>query len=79
MDKKISSKTAQKLMVTFEVKKGDNIYSFAMPYNCPLQEAYDSTREVMLDLIQMADNAAEQAKKQKEEAESVEKKPEDSK
>lgn len=57
-------KTSQKLAVSFEVKKGDNVYTFTMPYQCPLGEAYDAAYEVLSDIVDMSQRAYEKAKQE---------------
>jgi len=59
-------KTAQKLNVSFEVKKGDNVYTFIMPYQCPLGEAYDAAYLVLADIVDMSQRAFDRAKQEEE-------------
>ena len=74
MDTQKASKTDQKLVISFEVKKGENIYTFSMPYQCPLGEAYDAAYEVLADLVQMSQRAFEKAKQVEAKAEAEESK-----
>ena len=64
-------KADQKLNISFEVKKGNNIYTFLMPYQCPLGEAYDAIYEVLSDVVDMSKRAYEQAKREEKKEEST--------
>lgn len=71
MENAKAPKTAQKLSVSFEVKTGDNTYTFTMPYQCPLGEAYDAAYKVLADIVDMSQRAFEKAKQEEEKKEEV--------
>ena len=53
-----------KSAVIIEVKKNDNLYQFVMPVGSPLGEAYDAGFEVLKDIIEMSQQALNNAKQQ---------------
>lgn len=53
----------QQLLVTIEIQKNDRTYIFSMPYGAPIGEAYDSCHDVLKEIVQMGQNAANAAQK----------------
>ncbi len=47
-----------KTNVSFEVKKGDNVYTFHLPTGAPFGELYDSAYEILSKIVEMAQEAA---------------------
>lgn len=52
----------QKLLVCFEVKKNDRVYSLHVPSGAPLGEVYDSLHELLMKVTELAKQSAEQTK-----------------
>lgn len=52
----------QKLMVHWEMKKGDRVYVLQIPANSPFGEIYDCGFEIMTAALESQKKAAEQAK-----------------
>ena len=44
------------------IKEGDHEFIFMMPYGSPIGSAYNAAHKVLVDLTEMARNAAEKAK-----------------
>lgn len=51
-----------KTNVSFEVKKGDNVYTFHLPTGAPFGELYDSAYEILSKVVELAQEAALKAK-----------------
>lgn len=52
----------QKLMVQWEMKKGERVYTFQIPANSPFGEIYDCGFQIMTSALESQKKAAEQAK-----------------
>jgi hypothetical protein len=52
--------------IVMVVKKGDNEYTFCMPFNAPAGEAYDAAFEVLDKIVDMAKTSKEKMKRQEE-------------
>ncbi len=61
----------QKLIVNFEVKKNDRVYSLSAPSGAPLGELYDALHEMLGAVLDMSKQANDRAK-QSQSAEAVE-------
>jgi hypothetical protein len=74
MEKEIVTKTDQKIVVSLQVKNGTNVYTFTMPYQSPLQEAYDALQAMISDLMDMSERAKkiQEENKKKEEESAIE-------
>jgi hypothetical protein len=57
----------QKLMVHWQIKKGERVYVFEIPAGSPYGEIYDCGFEIMNSALEAQKQAAEQAEKQKDE------------
>lgn len=52
----------QKFNIQMNIKEGDHEFIFLMPYGSPIGSAYNAAHKVLVDLAEMARNAAEKAK-----------------
>lgn len=51
-------------MCHFEIKKGDNVYTFTFPYsNIPVGELYDVAFDVLKKIQELANEAVDKAKR----------------
>jgi hypothetical protein len=51
-----------KAIVSIEVKVGEVMYQFLMPVGTPLGSAYDAAHQVLMEIVELANKAAENAK-----------------
>lgn len=65
-------KTDQKMFVELKTEKNGNIYTFHMPYMCPVVEAHEAAGKMLEDLVAMYEVGIAQAK-EKEAKEKVDK------
>ena len=52
----------QKLTIQMIIKEGDHEFIFLMPYGSPIGSAYNAAHKVLVELTEIAKNAAEKAK-----------------
>jgi hypothetical protein len=56
----------KKSIVSFQVKKGDNLYSFEIPHGASYGEVYDALFEMLEEVTSLAKQAVEAHTKSKE-------------
>ena len=59
----------QRAVHVLEVKKGDNIYTFSMPHNGSIGEAYDAMLECFSELVRQAQENVKKMKRKEEDKE----------
>lgn len=57
----------QKLQISWEIKKGERVYSFLIPAQAPYGEIFDCGVEIMNAALESQKKAAEQIKQQQQE------------
>ena len=58
-------------MVEFLVEKDERSYKFYAPFGAPMGETHDALYEIIQEVIKMAQERAEQIKKEKDSSEKV--------
>jgi len=52
----------QSLIVTIEIEKDGNTFTFSMPYGCKIGDAYNACHEALQEVVKMGQQAADAAK-----------------
>lgn len=48
--------------LTMTIKQNENVYTFTMPANAPIGEAYNAAFEALQNVLQLSKDAAERAR-----------------